>query len=116
MRAWAGWKKHGENREGAMWRMGTPEALIFVAACAVMVALMLLAWSLIGSPSRWAGGRRCFYLMNPHQTAKAAVAKMAVMAIEINNESAANLIQSITVQNFQLAPSPGAPVVSWFFS
>jgi hypothetical protein len=50
--------------------------------------------------------------MNPHQTAKAAVAKMAVMAIEINNESAANLIQSITVQNFQSAPLPGVPVVS----
>jgi hypothetical protein len=30
------------------------------------------------------GRRGCFYLTNPHQTAKAAVPKMAVMAIEIN--------------------------------
>jgi hypothetical protein len=57
-------------------------------------------------------GRGCFYLMNSHHTAKAAVAKMAVMAIEINNESAANLIQAITVHNFQSAPLPGVPVVS----
>jgi hypothetical protein len=34
--------------------------------------------------------------MKPHQTAKAAVAKMAVMAIEISNEIAASLIQSVT--------------------
>ena len=45
-------------------------------------------------------GRRRFYLMNPHQTAKAAVAKMTVRAIERSNESAASLIQSITDQNF----------------
>ena len=44
--------------------------------------------------------------MNPHQTAKAAVPKMAVMAIEINNESAANLIQSVTAHNFQSAQLP----------
>jgi hypothetical protein len=50
--------------------------------------------------------------MNPHQSAKAAV---AVMAIEINNESAANLIQAITVHNFHSAPLPGVPVVSRFF-
>ena len=42
------------------------------------------------------------------------VAKMAVMAIEINNESAANLIQSVTVHNFQSAPLPGVPIV-WIF-
>jgi hypothetical protein len=35
-----------------------------------------------------------------HQIANPAVPIMAVMAIEINNESAANLIQSITDQNF----------------
>jgi hypothetical protein len=44
--------------------------------------------------------------MNPHQTAKAAVPKMAVMAIESNNESAANLIQSVTTHNFQSAQLP----------
>ena len=30
----------------------------------------------------------------------------AVMAVEINNESAASLIQSVTVHNFQSAPLP----------
>jgi hypothetical protein len=38
--------------------------------------------------------------MKPHQTAKAAVAKMAVMAIEISNEIAASLIQSVTSSPF----------------
>jgi hypothetical protein len=41
--------------------------------------------------------------MKPHQTAKAAVAKMLVMAIEISNEIAASLIQSVTARNFQSA-------------
>lgn len=43
--------------------------------------------------------------MNPHQTAKAA-AKMTVMAVEISNESAASLIQSVTAHNFQSAQLP----------
>jgi hypothetical protein len=46
--------------------------------------------------------------MSHHQSAKAAVAKLAVMAVEINSESAANLIQSVTVHNFQSAPLPGS--------
>jgi hypothetical protein len=83
-----------------MWRMSRIEALIFIAAVVVLVAVLLLAWSLTGGASRWQGGRGCFYLTNPHQTAKAAVPKMAVMAIEINSESAANLIQSVTVAIF----------------
>jgi hypothetical protein len=41
---------------------------------------------------------------------------MAVMAIEMSNESAVSLIQSVTVRNFQSAPLPGVPVVSQFFS
>jgi hypothetical protein len=52
--------------------------------------------------------------MNSHQTAKAAVAKMAVMPIEINSESAASLIQSLTVA----APHRlhcRVPIVSLFF-
>jgi hypothetical protein len=53
--------------------------------------------------------------MSHHQSAKAVVAKMAVMAIEINNESAANLIQSVTVHNFPVGSMPGVPVVSRFF-
>jgi hypothetical protein len=53
--------------------------------------------------------------MNPHQSAKAAMTKMAVMAVEINSESAANLIQSVTVHNFQSAPLPGVPIVSLIF-
>jgi hypothetical protein len=51
---------------------------------------------------------------HPHQSAKAAVAKMAVMAIEINNESAANLIQAITVHNFpvgSIAECPSCVVI-----
>jgi hypothetical protein len=36
-------------------------------------------------------GRRCFYLRNHHQSATPAVPMMAVMAVEINSESAANL-------------------------
>jgi hypothetical protein len=52
--------------------------------------------------------------MNHHQIAKAAVPMMAVMAIEINNESAANLIQSVNVHNFPSAPLPRVPVVSRF--
>ena len=48
-----------------------------------------------------AGSRRCVYLMTPHQTAKAAVAKTAVMAVEISNERAPNLIQSVTAHDFQ---------------
>ena len=36
----------------------------------------------------------------------AAVPKMVVMAIEINSESAANLIQSVTAHNFQWAQLP----------
>jgi hypothetical protein len=47
--------------------------------------------------------------MSHHQSAKAVVAKMAVMAIEINNESAANLIQSITVHNFPVGSITGCP-------
>jgi hypothetical protein len=52
--------------------------------------------------------------MSHHQSANPAVPMMAVMAIEINNESAANLIQSVTVHNFPSAPLPGVPVVSLF--
>jgi hypothetical protein len=43
------------------------------------------------------------YRINHHQIAKAVVAKMAVRAIERSNESAANLIQSVTIHNFQSA-------------
>jgi hypothetical protein len=43
------------------------------------------------------------YHMNPHQTAKPMVPKMAARAIEMSNESAANLIQSVTIHNFQSA-------------
>jgi hypothetical protein len=62
-----------------------------------------------------AGSVDAFYLMNPHQTAKAAAAKMAVMVIEINSERAVSLIQSATVPHFQSAPWPGVPVVALFF-
>ena len=37
------------------------------------------------------------YFVNHHQTAKTTVPTTAVMAVEINNESAASLIQSVTV-------------------
>ena len=49
------------------------------------------------------------YFVNHHQTAKATVPTTAVMAVEINNESAASLIQSVTAHNFQSAqlPRPG---------
>jgi hypothetical protein len=46
------------------------------------------------------GGRWCFYLMSHHQRANQAVPMMAVMAVEINNESAASLIQSVTSSPF----------------
>jgi hypothetical protein len=73
-----------------MWRMSNAQALIFIATVVVMVALRERG-------SGCASRARGFYLMKPHQTAKAPVAKIAVMAIEINNESVANLIQSGTV-------------------
>jgi hypothetical protein len=38
--------------------------------------------------------------MSHHQIAKAAVATMVVRAVEMNSESAANLIQSITASPF----------------
>jgi hypothetical protein len=38
--------------------------------------------------------------------AKAAVAKAAVMEVEINNESAASLNHSVTAHNFQSAQLP----------
>jgi hypothetical protein len=50
--------------------------------------------------------------MNPHQSANQAVPMMAVMAVEINNESAASLIQSVTVHNFQSAPLPGVGFIA----
>ena len=37
------------------------------------------------------------YFVNHHQTAKTTVPTTAVMAVEINNESAASLIQLVTV-------------------
>ena len=37
------------------------------------------------------------YFVNHHQTAMTTVPTTAVMAVEINNESAASLIQSVTV-------------------
>ena len=40
------------------------------------------------------------YFVNHHQTAKTTVPRTAVMAVEINNESAASLIHSVTVHNF----------------
>jgi hypothetical protein len=40
---------------------------------------------------------------------------VAKMAIEINNESAATLIQSVTVHNFPVGSMPSVPVVSRFF-
>ena len=42
----------------------------------------------------------------------------AVMAVEINNESAASLIQSVTVHNFQSAPlpSPSCGIDMWRMS
>jgi hypothetical protein len=52
--------------------------------------------------------------MSHHQKAKAVVATMAVMAVEINNERAASLIQSVTVHNFQLAPLPASNSVGIF--
>jgi hypothetical protein len=42
------------------------------------------------------------YFVNHHQTAKATVPTTAVMAVEINNESAASLIQSVTVISSRL--------------
>ena len=48
-------------------------------------------------------GRRCCYFLNHHQTAKAAVPTTAVMEIEISNESAVSLIQSVTAHNIQSA-------------
>jgi hypothetical protein len=48
--------------------------------------------------------------MKPHQTAKAAVAKMVVMAIEISNEIAVSLIQSVTSQ-FPVGPIAGPSYV-----
>ena len=41
------------------------------------------------------------YRKNHHKIAKAAVANTAVMAVEISNENAANLIQSVTAHDFQ---------------
>ena len=41
------------------------------------------------------------YRKSHHQIAKAAVANTAVMAVEISNENAANLIQSVTAHDFQ---------------
>ena len=58
------------------------------------------------------GGRRCFYLTSNHQSANPTVPRTAVMAVEISNESAASLIQSVTVHNFQSAPLPRVPVVA----
>ena len=49
--------------------------------------------------------------MNHHHSANAVVAKMAVRTVEMNNESAASLIQSVTVHIFQSAPLPRVPVV-----
>jgi hypothetical protein len=48
----------------------------------------------------------CCYRMKPHQSAKTAVAKMVVMAIEISNEIAVSLIQSVTSQ-FPVGPIAG---------
>src|SRR5882762_320195 len=53
--------------------------------------------------------------MNSHQTAKAAVARVAVIAIEINSERAASLIQSGTACNFRLAQLPGFQLCRYFF-
>lgn len=53
--------------------------------------------------------------MNSHQIAKAAVAKMAVIAIEINSESAASLIQSLTVARAPSARLPGSKCVAILF-
>jgi len=50
--------------------------------------------------------------MSNHQSANPAVPMVAVMAVEINNESAANLIQSVTVHNFQSAQLPSVPLLS----
>jgi hypothetical protein len=44
------------------------------------------------------------YLASHHQSANPAMPMVAVMAVEINNETAANLIHSVTVHNFQSAP------------
>ena len=41
--------------------------------------------------------------MSHHQSAKPVVATMAVMAVEISNESAASLIQTVTAHDFQSA-------------
>jgi hypothetical protein len=52
--------------------------------------------------------------MSHHQSAKPVVAATAVMAIEISNESAANLIQSVTVHGFQSAQLPRLIVLLFF--
>jgi len=46
------------------------------------------------------------YCKSHRQIAKAAVAKTAVMEVEINNESAASLNQSVTAHHFQSARLP----------
>ena len=51
-----------------MWRMSNAQALIFIATVVVMVALRERG-------SGCASRARGFYLMKPHQTAKAPVAK-----------------------------------------
>jgi hypothetical protein len=50
---------------------------------------------------------RLGYRMNHHQIAKAA-AKMELRMVEMSNESAASLIQSVTVHNFPSARAPMA--------
>jgi len=45
-------------------------------------------------------------LQEPPPDGKAAVAKAAVMEVEINNESAASLNHSVTAHNFQSAQLP----------
>jgi hypothetical protein len=54
--------------------------------------------------------------MSNHQSANPAVPMTAVNAVEINNESAANLIQSVKVHNFRSAQLPGVLVVSGIVS
>jgi len=49
---------------------------------------------------------RSFYLTSHHQSANPAVPTTAVMAVEISNESAASLIQSVTALHFQSAALP----------
>jgi hypothetical protein len=84
-----------------------------IQACGVLLSASSGDVSQSLSPSRLSPQKitspRCthqalyFYLKSHHRSAKAAVPMMAVMPVEISNESAASLIQSVTALHFQSA-------------